>query len=64
MIVYFLQHQPGKVTMLSWWRVDLLVSQGQLLLEVEAHGLVLLLAVPERADQLGVDLIYSNVSIS
>lgn len=50
--------------MLSWWRVDLLVSQGQLLLEVEAHGLVLLLAVPERADQLGVDLIYSNVSIS
>jgi hypothetical protein len=37
-------------------RVHLIVGEGQLLLEVEAHRLILLLAVPEGADQLGVDL--------
>ncbi len=48
---------PGEVTILSWRRVDLLVRQGQLLLEVQPHRLVLLLAIAERADQLSVNLL-------
>ena len=41
---------PGKIAVLSRWRVDLFICQGQLLLEVEAHGLVILFAIPEGAD--------------
>ena len=37
-------------------RVHLLVGQGQLLLEAEPHGLVLLPAIAEGAHQLGKDL--------
>ena len=55
-VLWSIRSIPGEVAVLSRRRVDLLVGQGQLLLEVEAHGLVLLLPVAEGTDQLGVDL--------
>jgi histone H3/H4 len=44
-------------------RVDLLVCQGQLLLEVQAHRLVILLAVAERANKLSINLKSKTIKL-
>ncbi len=46
-------HNPDPLRAQVWY---LLVSQREFLLEVQAHGLVLLTPVAEAAHQLGKDL--------